>query len=358
MIPAPASTIGRDAASRSAAAVDVRAVFERLAADVAAFDAAVDRRVVGHHRFAGTLAEIRSAGAAAIEWTAAPFGAAADARERDVTLRIDVASGPAVLPEVFGSTDAAGAVVSDARYVLHVLPSMAAGLDRELGRVVAWLRSAEGLPHWERARPLATLLGVWCHDRGVRVVHAGMAARDGRGVLFVGPSGSGKSTAALACLAAGFDFLGDDCVGLRARHDGGFEGVRLYGTATLERSHLERAVLVGERSTGPLDARNKAIVTPGVDRPERVASSAAVRAVLLPRLSDAPRTALRRASGREALLALAPSSIVRRAAPGAVLLGDLARLVGAVPCYWLEMSRRPDEIPGCVESVLREVASP
>jgi hypothetical protein len=103
--------------------------------------------------------------------------------------------------------------------------------------------------------------------------------------------------------------------------------------------------------------RGKAVVAPGVQRPERIASAAAVRALLLPRLTDAPRTTLRRASARDALLALAPSSIVRRAVPGVALLQDLAHLVGRMPCYWLEMSRRPDEIPGCVEHVLREATS-
>jgi hypothetical protein len=357
-----ASTVDRDIAPRADAMPDARDLFARLAAEVAAARASADRCAAERYRFAGTVAALRAAGDAALAWTAAPFGEPLDTREgsgaRDVALAIDVASGAPVAVELDAGTAGAGTVVSDARFVLHLTPGFAAGLDRLTGRVVALLRSADDLPHWERAKPLATLLGVWCHDRGVRIVHTGMAARDGAGVLFVGQSGSGKSTASLACLVAGFDFLGDDSVGLRLCDDGGFVGVRLYATATLERDHLERAVLVGTRAIGPRDARNKAIVTFADRPPGRIASSAAVRAVLLPRLTDAPHTTLRRASASEALLALAPSSIVRRAVPGATLLGDLARLVAAVPCFWLEMSRRPDEIPGCVERLLRELGSP
>jgi hypothetical protein len=334
-----------------------RELFDRIAAAVAALDGSEGGRVVERYRFAGTVAELRASGDAAIAWTRSPFGTTLGEGERDVALRIRVASGADVAPELARHADEAGALISDACHVVHLLPWGAAALDRREGRVVALVRSLGALPHWERAKPLATLLGVWCHDRGLRVVHAGMAARGGDGVLFVGPSGTGKSTAALACLAAGFDFLGDDCVALRARDEGGFDGVRLYATATLERAHLERAVLAGERPLEARDEADKAIVAPGERRPARIASSAAVRAVLLPRLTDAPRTEVRRASGRDALLALAPSSIVRRAAPGATLLGDLARLVRDVPCYRLEMSRRPDEIPGCVDRVLCEVGA-
>src|SRR5207237_110630 len=42
--------------------------------------------------------------------------------------------------------------------------------------------------------------------------HAAAVGNDGRGVLVVGPGRSGKSTTALACLAAGFDYAGDDYV--------------------------------------------------------------------------------------------------------------------------------------------------
>jgi hypothetical protein len=359
----PVSDGAAPAGPRSAPPPDARSCFERLAEVV---DAAARRRPCAEsrasYRFAGLAVGARMVGAEAARWLDGPFGPPVEIGGA-ADVEIDVAEGRAEgsaagfaegFAEGFagGVPGVAGPIVSDARYVALTLPGLAAALDREAGRIVAMIDGLDLLPHWERAKPLATLLSVWCQDRGVRVVHAGLVARSGEGLLFVGPSGSGKSTASLACAADGFDFLGDDCVGLRPRSDGGFDGLRLYATATLERDHLERSVLVGVRATGPVDERNKAIVAPG-DR-GRLARSARVRAVVMPRLAGRERTGYRRASAREALLALAPSSIVRRAAPGPTLLRDLARLVGEVPCYWLEMSLAPGEIPACADSILRE----
>ena len=44
---------------------------------------------------------------------------------------------------------------------------------------------------------LAGPLLLWLSDHGVQAVHAGLVARDNRGVLFGGPSGAGKSSRAV-----------------------------------------------------------------------------------------------------------------------------------------------------------------
>ena len=54
------------------------------------------------------------------------------------------------------------------------------------------------------------MLGWWATDRKLAVVHASAVGSTDGCVLITGPSGSGKSTTALACVAAGFDIVGDD----------------------------------------------------------------------------------------------------------------------------------------------------
>jgi hypothetical protein len=67
--------------------------------------------------------------------------------------------------------------------------------------------------------------------------HAAFVARNGRGVVRPGASRSGKSTVALACLRAGFDYLGDDWIGVEPTAAGGFAGHGLYSSAFLGSDH-------------------------------------------------------------------------------------------------------------------------
>jgi hypothetical protein len=54
---------------------------------------------------------------------------------------------------------------------------------------------------------------------GLYGLHANGAARNGRGVLFIGDSGCGKTTWTLACLAAGWRYLSDDALLVRSTPD-------------------------------------------------------------------------------------------------------------------------------------------
>jgi hypothetical protein len=73
---------------------------------------------------------------------------------------------------------------------------------------------------WVLTRPLLTLaLMELARSRGLQPLHAACLACDGDGVIVTGPSGSGKSTAALALLAAGYDYVSEDLVFLRRDGD-------------------------------------------------------------------------------------------------------------------------------------------
>lgn len=84
--------------------------------------------------------------------------------------------------------------------------------DSDRGEAVFWVRDASELPSWTRAAPFRTVLHWWMEQNGAQLVHAAAFGIDGRGVLLTGRGGTGKSTTALACLADGFEFVGDDYV--------------------------------------------------------------------------------------------------------------------------------------------------
>jgi len=232
-------------------------------------------------------------------------------------------------------------------------PQTATWFDRALHHVVGWAADATGLTLDERGKPLYFPLLLWHSDRDVQVIHAGLVARSGQGVLLAGRGGSGKTTAALACLIGGFDYLADDYVGLRSVGHHSFVGYSLYNSTWLLGNDLARfpqlapQVIPREHS-----GRQKVLVLLSQVFPEQVVRDAEICVVALPRVVDSVESRIRSTSKRDALLALAPSSTIQIPVSSMQRLDTLARLVERVPCYWLELGSNLDSIPRCVEELL------
>ncbi len=246
----------------------------------------------------------------------------------------------------------------DSRFVGHQLPQFKTWLDRKARRLIGWTPSGKELLLHERGKPLLSLLSMWYKDQEIQVVHAGMVSRDGRGVLFPGSARAGKSTSALACLCAGFDFLGDDYIGLQVAGEDSFVGHSLYNSTFLEIDHLARfPLLMPHAIDRTLREKEKPLILLSQVFPMRLKRSAPIRVVVLPRVVDAAESRIRPASKGEVLLGLIPSSIVTIVPrPGAQGFERLARLVEHVPCYWLELGRDIAKIPHLVEDLLAEAA--
>jgi hypothetical protein len=208
----------------------------------------------------------------------------------------------------------------------------------------------------QRGKPLHLPLLLWHSDQDAEVIHAGLVSKDGHGALFAGQENTGKTTAALACLSAGFDYLGDDYIGLQTLPYGSFVGHSLYGSTWLAVDHMARfPYLIPHAIRGKRPDESKALVQLAQVFPSQLAQSAPICAVVLPRVSDDGRTQICVASKRDALLALAPSSILLLPISKAQTLNTLGQLIESVPCYWLEMGQDLDTIPRCVEGILDEV---
>jgi len=247
----------------------------------------------------------------------------------------------------------------DGREIVFQFRDSLTCLDRETQRIVGCVTDSTQLSLYERGKPLQLLLSAWHQDRDVMVLHAAMVAREGRGVLLPGKGGIGKSTSALACLSGGFSFLGDDYIGLETRGGLAFLGHSLYGSTWLEPSHATRfpeLVDWGIRGTHPDEV--KLLVLLSEIYPARLMRVASIRAIALPRIRHGEHSCLRPATKTEALLQLAPSSLLMVLGPGARGLERLAQLVDRVPCHWLELGRDLGEIPERVAELLDRVAGP
>ena len=251
----------------------------------------------------------------------------------------------------------ATAISPDGRFLGQQLPNTLTCLDLDLERIVGSMAWSERVFIYERAKPLARPLLEWHNHGDVQMIHAGLVSRDGVGVLFAGQSGSGKSTSALACLRAGFDYLGEDYVGLQRLQDGSLVGHSLYNSVFLETDDLVRFPgLIPYAIKGRPPHEEKSAVLLSQVFPDRLERVVPIRALAFPSVGDGAETRVRPASKRDALVTLALSSLLRMPSPGISGFDKLAQLVEQAPCYRLELGRDLQTIPHSVEEILAEAA--
>lgn len=243
----------------------------------------------------------------------------------------------------------------DGRIVAEVRWYVTSYLDRAARRIVSGVKSAERLYLDQRARPFHRLLSVAFQNRDLAIIHSGLVSHEERGVLFAGKGGSGKSTTSILCLRDGFRFLGDDFVGLQAVSDGSFVGHSLYSTTVVDLDHLRR---FPEFITNAIPSRYsdefKSMIYLTDIFPNRIERRVSIGAVVLPRVVDGTETVVRPASKGEAMLGLAPSSLMT--ATGARSIDLLGDLVTGTPCFWLDLGGDMDRIPDLVAQLLTEEA--
>jgi len=241
---------------------------------------------------------------------------------------------------------------SDGQFIGQLLPNTLTCLDRKAQRIIGSIAWSRRVFIYERAKPLARLLLEWHNDRNIQVLHAGLVSRHDQGVLFVGKSGSGKSTASLASLCAGFNYLGEDYIGLQTLSDGSFIGHSLYSSAFLDAGHLTRFPQLEPYIIKGRPQEKKSVVILSQVLPGRIERSVPIRILVLPYLINASESRIRPASKVDALLALGPSSLIELPSRGMDSFGKLAQLVEQVPAYWLGLGRDQNSIPQCVEEII------
>ena len=182
--------------------------------------------------------------------------------------------------------------------------------------------------------PLAELL----KRQGLFMVHAAGLAVSGKGLLVAGQSGSGKTTLTLTLVRAGFGFLADDTVFLRAAPSG--EALRVLAfpdeidvTAQTASFFPEVAREIGQapataRCKNPVCATRVYGVTPCWE--------CAPEVLIFPRVSGRKRSVVKSMSKPEALLELLCNVVRTETRSSQGHLDALAALVRDCRCYRLE----------------------
>ncbi|MDN5862437.1 MAG: hypothetical protein L0H19_03220 [Salinisphaera sp.] len=242
----------------------------------------------------------------------------------------------------------------DARYVAELRPHSAQWMDRLTRRTIVWVSSLDRLSLGERARPFHQLLALQLANFGIQPIHAGLVGWQGRGALFVGKGGSGKSTCSICCALDGAGYCGDDYVGLAAEHDGSYSGHSLYGTALISPAHQALYPSIASACLPPNHAEEiKSMLWLGDLACAKLQREVAIRAVVLPQVNaGAAQTRYERVSPRDALLALAPSSLYQQQGAGPGSLERLGALVEQLPAYRLDLGQDVRQIPDRVKEIL------
>jgi hypothetical protein len=201
---------------------------------------------------------------------------------------------------------------------------------------LVWFADHARINWYERAEPLRPAIH-WALTNERRCLLHAAAVGDARGaVLLTGSGGVGKTTTTLASINTGLDFVGDNFVLLSLEDEPTVYG--LYGTAKLWPETVKRLPHV-KSLVRTLDvARGEKIVLDVARHwPCQIATGLPIRAVVIPQITGSETARVVPCSPGEALLALAPTTVLHlpRETTG---LAAMAQLLRRVPTYRLELA--------------------
>ncbi len=248
-------------------------------------------------------------------------------------------------PPILMKTSADGRFVGEERH--HGM----LWLDRARSHIVGFCEAATRLNLDERARPFHKMLSAWLEDRGVQFVHSGLITHNGKGILFVGNGGAGKSTSSIASLRAGMGYLGDDFIGL-GLENGVFTGHGLYASCLLNVHHIKRFPDLQPLAHAPnYDYEEKYVLYLTEAFPGSLRERVSIDALMLPRVVDSEITTFQPARKAEALMAIAPTSVMLLPRPNRAAFERLTHLVQRTPAFWLRLGRQVDLIPHAIQAL-------
>lgn len=224
------------------------------------------------------------------------------------------------------------------RYVHIDIPMSALTvLDHQNGTAAYWNRRPDALPSYEFAGPLRTLIHRWSIERGMALVHAGAVSLDNAAALIVGDKGAGKTTTTLACVAAGFSYIGDDrCLVSNADIP---QVYRVYSCAKVFIDEIDRFHISGLRDVAlPPVTRDDKKALLYMDRvlPHRMGTGATLKCIILPKPVSGRSSRLVRMPSTTALRLLIADIVGRSPSTAAQSLELLRSICAKLPFYRLE----------------------
>ncbi len=221
------------------------------------------------------------------------------------------------------------------------------------GVALYWTRDASGLPAYETSAPLRNILNWWVQQHDCHFAHGAAVGTAKGGVLLAGKGGSGTSTAALACLKGGLLYASDDYCLVRA--DPVPWAYSVFSSAKVDPGNLFRVDHIGPargRTGNPYDDKEVFFLYPRFA--DRIITGFPLRAILLPRITGKPDSALSPATPADGVKALTISTMCQFPGAGKKVVEIMQRLAGALPCYHLDFGTDPAQVPALILDLLEK----
>ena len=228
----------------------------------------------------------------------------------------------------------------------------------DAGSGVGFIYTADAarIAPWEWAAPIKSIVAWATAGRPYGLLHGAVLARgDGAGVMLAGNSGAGKSTTTAAGILRGLTTTGDD-VSLVEWHAAGLVAHAAFDSLKVSPASL---AILGDRipgrglAVGPGTAKHLLTLTEVA--PGALRKHVALKALLLPRVAQAPRTTIEPAAAGEAQRALGPVSAFVMRVAASETYARAAHLARDLPAYRLDLSADPLEAADAIARMLDDM---
>lgn len=214
-----------------------------------------------------------------------------------------------------------------------------------------WVQDARQLPDWAVGAPFRTILHWFLNESDIHLVHGAVVGHNKLSVLITAKSGSGKSTTALSCVLSGMDYLADDYVAVGI--DESVHSYSLYNSAKVTREGLELFPELAPGVWNPNFGENeKAVMFMSQIFPNQVKQELPLKAILIPRIKGG-ETKLVRASKIEALVAIAPTTLLQLPLAETNKIAAFKEIIQKIPCFFLDLGPDVRNVPHVIKEFLQ-----
>lgn len=219
-----------------------------------------------------------------------------------------------------------------------------------------WINNYQNVPYFETGIPIIFILNWWLKETSFQLVHGGAVGFTEGGVLLIGKGGSGKSTTCASALKSNLFYAGDDYCLVDTGGDKKvyslFNSAKIRPDMLSNFEHLKPVLYNGDRIPA-----EKPLFFLFPQFKERLIKEFPIKAIFIPQVTHQAKTWLEPVSASDAIKALAPNTIFQLSGVGKEILQKTTRLVQSLPCYFLKLGNRPQEVPGEIERFLQDQLS-